>query len=352
MKTFGVCGHFGGNANYTDGQTVKTKIFTKHMKKMVGDENVYCIDTYQWKKHIFGLLFKAVKMSKNCDNVVVLLAYNGLKVFIPLFVLLSKIFRCRIHCVVLGAWLADFLQEQPRLFKNMKKIYGVYAETMVSEKSLKDIGLTNVYRIPNCKDLDIKSQSEFTKFSEPYPVLTFSRVEQPKGIEEAISAVKYVNEKMGRTVYTLDIYGAVDPLYVERFEEIKKELPPYINYKGVIHYEGTEEVLKDYFAMLFPTRYPTEGQPGALLDCYAAGVPVIAVDWQSSGEFVDDGVTGIIIDFSLENHVLENTLIKVAENPEILTDMRKNCLKEAEKYQASNVVKDFVELALGKEQKV
>lgn len=347
MKTFGVCGHFGGNANFTDGQTVKTKIVTKHLKEMFGSDNVSCLDTYQWKKHIIGLLFNAVKMSKQCDHVVLLLAYNGLKIFVPLFVLLSKIFKCKIHCLVLGAWLAEFLQEQPRLFKNIKKIHGVYAETKISEKQLKDLGLKNVYRIPNCKDLNILEEASDRTFSEPYPVLTFSRVEKPKGIEEACEAIRYVNETAGRTVYTLDIYGAVQPDYEEEFNKLKEEFPEYINYKGVIPYEGTEKVLKDYFAMLFPTRYPTEGQPGALLDCYAAGVPVIAVEWQSSREFVDDGVTGIIIDFSLKDRILENTLMKVAEKPEILTDMRKNCLKEAEKYLASNVVKKFADLAMG-----
>ena len=349
MKTFGVCGHFGAKQNSTDGQTIKTKIFTKYLTQIVGEDNMYCIDTHEWKKHIPGLLFKTFKMCKNCENVVVMLAYNGLKFLLPLIVFFSKIFGCRVHCIVLGAWLAEFLKEEANLFKNIKKIYGIYAETKVSEKSLKDIGLTNVYHIPNCKDLELKKDSENYTFSEPYPLLTFSRVEKPKGIEEACAAIKYVNEKMGRTVFTLDIYGYVEVAYIETFEKMKKELPEYIKYKGIIHYEGAENVVKDYLAMLFPTRYLTEGQPGSLLDCYAAGVPVIATEWQSSREFINDGVTGIIMDFSLENRVFENTLIKVAENPEILTDMRKNCLKAAEQYQASNVVKRFMDIALRKD---
>lgn len=42
-----------------------------------------------------------------------------------------------------------------------------------------------------------------------------------KGIEDAIDAVKTVNSRLGRTVYTLDIFGQVDKDYEERFSELK-----------------------------------------------------------------------------------------------------------------------------------
>ncbi len=349
MKKFGICGHYGGNENFTDGQTVKTKIFTKHLKKMYGEDNVSCLDTYKWRKYFTRLLFGAVKLSKECENIVIVPAWNGVVVLIPLFLFLNKFYHRKIHYLVLGAWITELLERKPSLIKKIKKLDTVFAETKVSEESLKALGLENVRLVPNGKDLNIVSQSGEKTFSEPYPVLTFSRVEKLKGIEEACEIVKYVNQKAGRTVYILDIYGPVDPAYVEDFEKLQKTFPEYISYKGVAPYEGAEEILKDYFALLFPTRYETEGLPGALLDAYAAGVPVIAVEWQSSHEFIDHNRTGVIVDFSLENHVFEDVLIKASEEPEYLLNMRKNCLKEADKYQAANVVKKFADIATGKE---
>ena len=41
---------------------------------------------------------------------------------------------------------------------------------------------------------------------KPLPLCTFSRVMKEKGIEDAVYAVRTVNEHFGRTVYTLDIY--------------------------------------------------------------------------------------------------------------------------------------------------
>ena len=55
--------------------------------------------------------------------------------------------------------------------------------------------------------------------------------------------------------------------------------------------------MKYYFALLFPTRFYTEGIPGTILDAYAAGIPVICSRWESCADVVDDGVTGITYPF-------------------------------------------------------
>jgi hypothetical protein len=52
-------------------------------------------------------------------------------------------------------------------------------------------------------------------------------------------------------------------------------------------------VLKDYFALLFPTHFYTEGIPGTVIDAYAAGIPVISAKWESYSDVIDEGVTGI-----------------------------------------------------------
>ena len=46
----GICGHYGMNKPFFDGQTVKTKIITSQIEKEIGKENVLCIDTYGGKK--------------------------------------------------------------------------------------------------------------------------------------------------------------------------------------------------------------------------------------------------------------------------------------------------------------
>lgn len=129
---------------------------------------------------------------------------------------------------------------------------GIYVETNTMRKALEIQGFNNVYVMPNFKDLNILKESELVyPNTEPYSLCTFSRVMKEKGIEDAVNAVKTVNEHFGRTVYTLDIYGQVDSAQTEWFNELENTFPSYIKYGGLVPFDKSVEVLKNYFALLF-----------------------------------------------------------------------------------------------------
>ena len=52
-------------------------------------------------------------------------------------------------------------------------------------------------------------------------------------------------------------------------------------YCGIKDPKDSVKTLKNYFALVFPTRFYTEGIPGTIIDAYYAGVPVIASKWES-----------------------------------------------------------------------
>ena len=194
-----------------------------------------------------------------------------------------------------------------------------------------------MYVMPNFKDLKILKESELVyHHTEPYSLCTFSRVMKEKGIEDAVNAVKTVNEQAGRIVYTLDIYGEVDSAQTEWFNELKSTFPSYIKYGERVPFDKSVEVLKNYFALLFPTYYEGEGFAGTLLDAMAAGVPVIASDWRYNPEIVNEK-TGYVYPVH-DKHAFVATLISVANNPDLLLSKKSDCLKEAEKYRAENVI--------------
>ena len=72
----------------------------------------------------------------------------------------------------------------------------------------------------------------------------------------------------------------MDSVQTEWFNELKSTFPSYIKYGGLVPFDKSVEVLKNYFALLFPTYYEGEGFAGTLLDAMAAGVPVVASDWR------------------------------------------------------------------------
>ena len=337
MKRVCIIGHFGHGENLLNGQTVKTKIVTKEIVKELGKKEVSCIDTHGGVQALISAFRHALIALKYHKNIIIMPAENGLRIFAPLLVLLNLLFHRKLHYVVIGGWLPEFLKKRKKLTKALMSFDGIYVETNTMRKALEAQGFNDVYVMPNFKDLNILKESELVyHHTEPYRLCTFSRVMKEKGIEDAVNAVKTVNEHFGRIVYTLDIYGQVDSAQTEWFNELKSTFPLYIKYGEFVPFDKSVEVLKNYFALLFPTYYEGEGFAGTLLDAMAAGVPVIASDWRYNPEIVNEK-TGYVYPVH-DNHAFVTTLISVGNNSDLLLSKKSDCLKEAEKYRAENVI--------------
>lgn len=329
MKRVCIIGHFGHGENLLNGQTVKTKIVTKEIVKELGKKEVSCIDTHGGVKALISAFRHALIALKYHKNIIIMPAENGLRIFAPLLVLLNLLFHRKLHYVVIGGWLPEFLKKRKKLTKALMSFDGIYVETNTMRKALEAQGFNDVYVMPNFKDLNILKESELVyHHTEPYRLCTFSRVMKEKGIEDAVNAVKTVNEHFGRIVYTLDIYGQVDSAQTEWFNELKSTFPLYIKYGEFVPFDKSVEVLKNYFALLFPTYYEGEGFAGTLLDAMAAGVPVIASDWRYNPEIVNEK-TGYVYPVH-DNHAFVTTLISVGNNSDLLLSKKSDCLKEAE----------------------
>jgi len=342
LMKIGIVGHFGNGLNLANGQTIKTKILSEELSKLPGVE-VLKVDTHGWKKRPFHLLLNCIKLTRKCENIIILPALNGLKALIPLFSILNKLTKTSIHYVVIGGWLPGFLSKNKSLIPFIKQMTSIHVETHSMIEKLKKLGIEKTHYMPNFKQLKPLSLDELVyAHNLPYKICTFSRVLKEKGIEDAIKAVTTINEAYGKTMYTLDIYGDVDENYKERFKAILERSDDYIQYKNVVAYDQSVETLKNYFLLLFPTYYPGEGFAGTLLDSFASGVPVVASNWKYNGEIIQTGINGMLYELGPEelHKVLENALT----NPQIILNMKHSCLLEYQKFHPQNVVERFVEI--------
>lgn len=340
MVKIGICGHFGGGHTFLDGQTVKTKIVTDELRKQFGENEVLAVDTYGGIKTIWRHMFGLIRLTKCCKNILIFPAHNSLRVYVPMLSFLRWFFKGRkFHYIVIGGWLADFLKNRPVLTAQLKRFDGIYVETNTMKKALEQMDFQNVFVMPNCKDLKIIKKEELVfPTSLPLKLCTFSRVMKEKGIEDAVDAVTAVNRYFNKTVYQLDIYGQVDSSQIEWFEQLKSRFPEYIRYGGLVPFDQSVQVLKNCFALLFPTRFFTEGIPGTIIDAYAAGVPVISARWQSFYDIVDDATTGIGYEFD-HYQSLKDVLISAYQNQEQWMMMKYNCIERANHYLPENVIK-------------
>ena len=338
LKKVCIIGHFGFGKNLLNGQTVKAKILAAELKRALGEDQVMLADTHGGAKALLKLPGQTLRAMRGCENVVILPAHRGLRIVTPLLRFWHLFYKRRLHYAVIGGWLAGFLDGKKSLEKQLKKFTGIYAETKTMKAALEKRGFTNVHVMPNCKQLEpLEKEQLAMERSEPYRLCTFSRVMEQKGIADAVAAVRHVNAALGRVAYALDIYGPVDGGQTEWFEALRKEFPEYIRYGGSVPFDESVAVLKDYFALLFPTKYYTEGIPGTVIDAYAAGVPVISARWESFSDLIDEGVTGYGYEFG-SLPALEEKLEQAAREPERILKLKENCLAKARDYIPENAV--------------
>ena len=335
MYKIGICGHYGGGKNCLDGQTIKTKIITKELEKKY---EIKKVDTFDGKKRLLSILIRLFILIKSCENIIILPAHNSLKIFVPFLIFFNIFFKRKLHYIVIGGWLSKYILKRKYLKKYLKKFHYIYVETSKMKSNLEKQGFRNIIILPNCKELKILPENELVyNLKKPYKLCTFSRVMKEKGIENAIEAVKSVNEQEKEIIYILDIYGQIDKNYEEIFKKIEKNLPKYTKYKGSINFSKSVEVSKNYNILLFPTLYYTEGVPGTIIDAFAAGVPIISAKWESFDDVINEKV-GIGYEFNNIDE-LKKLLSEISKKIEMINSMKKDCLDEAEKYIPKVIIK-------------
>ena len=196
MKKLGICGTFAFGISDYGGQPQKTRNLYEEVKNSIGQDNVIVVDIYNWKKRLLSVITQLLVFPFRCQNVVIMPARNGVKFFVPFFLLLNFMLKRRIHYVVIGGWLPVLLAKEKNLRRNISRIHKVYVETNHMKDELNNLGLTNVVVMRNFKRLNIyqvQSKSDLLNIllvglsPRLFPLLTMatskSKLQNPKQIQ-------------------------------------------------------------------------------------------------------------------------------------------------------------------------
>lgn len=335
-------GIIGSVCDKMDGQTVKTKILYDELTKNT-DWKIHVANTQYKTTNPIKLLLQTIFVILFCKDIFILVSQNGAKFYFPILYYASKILKRRIYHDVIGGSPEDYIEYNPKNEKYLNSFVVNWVETKQMCKDLEKVNIFNAEELPNFKNLNVLSEDNLVmNFTDSIPLCTFSRVMKEKGIEDAIEAVEQVNEKYGRIVYKLDIYGLIEDDYKNRFKDILQESSDAINYRGLVDYDKSVDTVKNYYALLFPTFWFGEGFPGTIVDAFSSGVPVIATDWNANSEIIDDYKTGIIYpNKNLKS--LYDCLIWAYQNQNHMLNMRKECLIKAMEYVPEKHIKKIKE---------
>lgn len=327
----GILGHFARNTDLCDGQTVKTRNMEQAILSKT--QEVCTVDSYNWKKHPFRFLFRIIGLIKKSDVIIMLPDAGGIKIYPYIVNLFSGKKKTKIYSVV-GAWLPSYLAQSKKMRRQLKKFSFILVETETMKRQLTEQGFCNVEIITNFKNITPIDEDRIKcEFAFPLPFAVFSRIMKQKGVSDAIFACDRVNKTIGKIACTLDVYGPIHDDYRGEFFELCQRFSHIVKYKGVIEPSKSVETLMEYYMLLFPTLFYTEGVPGTIIDAFSAGVPVLSSEWESYSDVLskEDSIT---YKFGNKEDFYQKLKFCV-DNVETINIWRKTCLQSAKKFSMS-----------------
>ncbi|MEH6512613.1 MAG: glycosyltransferase family 4 protein [Maribacter arcticus] len=321
-----VLGNFGYTHNNLCGQTVKTRNIYELLKskEVENFSKVEFFDTATLKGNMFSFI-KMFSILIKADVLFYLPATKNLTYIFSFIFILSKLFSVKIHFVVVGGWLGEYLKNRPIYRYMFSKTDQIYPETDALCHGLKmDYGFKQVKRLNNFRDTNffpiLKSIDNNVK------LVFMARVHPLKGVETLFKLSQKLNQLNIENV-KFDIYGPVYVVYQEKSNKLLKTTSKNIAYRGVVQPNEIHKVLSKYDAMLFPTQYYTEGFPGSILDAYFSGIPVIASNWKYATEFIDH-TSGAVTAFNDEDTFL-NKIMELINKPDLIETLKQGALTKS-----------------------
>lgn len=336
IKKIGIIGRI--SEKLCDGQTVKTRILVQELQKHYPDCEIKVAESSMFKSKPHVVTAQLIRCIRECDVVFILLSRNGMRLLFPVLHLFNWFWKKPLLHDCIGGSLDEVVRLYPSIKKALNKFDVNWVETQQLKTKLEGLGIQNVEVLPNFKPLVLPNIDELKMPSASlFRFCTFSRVNKAKGIGNAVQAIIDINREAGRRCVELDIYGPIEDNYEVELRPLLKASKGAVQYKGVVAYQDSVSVLKNYDMLLFPTTFYGEGFPGTLIDAFSAGLPVIATDWHCNSEIITEGITGYL--YSIEEKYQLKYLMEYAiKNPKMIFEMRKNCLHDVQKYSADRAM--------------
>lgn len=233
----------------------------------------------------FYIFFSFLKNIKRSDLVIVNVSHGGSKTLAPILFLLTKLFRKQFIFRVFGGRLKKHFEQynfiQKWIFKKTIFLSDIFIiETKELYDFFKNLG-ANTYQLLNARNAPNDALFQRNKTYQKRFIF-LGHVKKSKGIDQILEAHQQIGED-----YTIHIYG---PIKEKEYQSLPKNI-----YQGVLAKEKVLETLSQYDVLLLPTFFEGEGHPGAIIEAYSLGIPVITTNWRVIPEIVKSDQTGILI---------------------------------------------------------
>ncbi len=338
-----ILGYFGYITNQLDGQTVKTRYVYELLKKkskFFESVNYFDSQSFQFNKlSFFNMIWRIFR----CQKLIYLPATKNLTYIFPIIYLICKLRRVDTLYVVVGGWLAEYLENKALHAALLSRIRAIFPENKhLKEKLEKKYGFRNVHIFPNFRMHSFTPS--FYQEKNSFKIVFMARINRMKGIDATFRLAEQIEKKHNQdSPIEIDFYGPIDEGEEGYFKQQIDKFD-FVTYRGILQPDEIYDALGQYDVSILPTHYPGEGFPGTIVDSYASGLPVIVSNWKYLPEVVDHGITGYVFDLKNENEFYEY-VDKLYRDRALLLRMKKNAFEKSKIFSAENawgIIKSYL----------
>lgn len=232
----------------------------------------------------FHLIIAAWRKIGQCDVVTLYCSHNGIATIGLLSLLFARIRgKAFIYRKPGGS---DYLEgSKIRRWANAVVVHGAdmfLAQTRQLVALAKSRGVKNVRWFPTTRIRNAKviSRNKCRRF------IFVSQVREVKGVNELLKASRLIPG-----IIEIDVYGPNDDQI--DIESWKTDYPR-LHYCGSLAPNDVQPTMALYDALVLPTKWVAEGYPGAILEAFNVGLPVITTSCGGIPELVNESC-GIIV---------------------------------------------------------
>ena len=143
-------------------------------------------------------------------------------------------------------------------------------------------GLPQVQWYPNSRPMPVLANGQHGADRRCRRFIFLGQIRIEKGIRELVEAAQGLPDGL-----TVDLYGPLGfDVSLAELSDVRQ-----LSYRGTVEPQDVHNLLLSYDVLVLPSY--REGYPGAVLEAYAAGLPVVVARWAGVQELVDDS-TGVL----------------------------------------------------------
>ncbi len=217
---------------------------------------------------------------------------------------------------------------------------GIYPEADELTTDLQEIfgDKTHIRTVPNLRPLPDSTpvgSERHTGNSQTLELVYVGRIKESKGLDDLLDA--FEQTKTSGIDVSLDVYGHFlpDDPYEDHFRNKCRNISG-ATFEGKIPDGAVIQTLQNYDSFVFPSFYDGEGIPGALIEAFAAGCPIVATDWNYNGEMITDGVDGRLYEPQNVDELAKH-IQWLAQHPAERKEMQQNAYETAKRYSVEEV---------------